>query len=419
MVSWGIFGRKALQFIATPIRNDARINILHGSVRSGKTVAMIPKWLDYINHGPSGLLAMTGVSKQTIKRNVLNDLFDTVGRSNYSYNNQTGELRIYRRNLQVIGIKDEGSEKYLRGPTFAGAYSDEATTMPESSFKQLLNRLSVDGAKFYGTTNPDSPYHYLYTDYITDSEKIASGMVQSIHFELDDNPSLSEEYKTFIRSAYSGLWYKRMILGLWVQAEGAIYDMFDDSRHTISYLELPDNFREVLVGVDYGAGNPTVFLKIGVTMRFDGTRDFWVYDEYYHDPRKSGAKTAAQYKADMIRFIGDDNVLAIYPDPSALSFITELESDSCGRRYNNVARVDNSVLEGINTVATNLTQDRIHYVREKCPNTLKEVVSYIWDEKAQKLGEDKPLKTNDHCMDAERYPLHTQYPAVPKEMVFF
>ena len=417
-MEWERFGDKALDFITTPIQEDARITILDGAVRSGKTIAMIPKWIDYIHNGPKGRLLQAGVSKQTIKTNVLNDLFDTVGSSNYRYNKQSGELRIYDRDILVVGLKDEGSEKYLRGATFAGCHHDEATMAPESAFKQILNRMSVEGSKYYATTNPDSPYHYLYTDYITNKEKLASGMVKRIHFALDDNPSLSEEYKTFIRAAYSGLWYRRMILGQWVMADGAIYDMYDNKKHVITADMLPKRFKRTLIGVDYGAGNPTVFLKIGITFRHDGKPIFWIYDEYYHNPRATNSKTAVQYKADFITFTGGDRVDTIYIDPSALGFINELKSNSCGVSFGNIGRANNAVLPGINSVATAMSDNRFAIVGGNCPNTVKEEVSYIWDVNAQKRGEDKPMKENDHCMDAKRYPIHTEFPAASFQRVY-
>jgi len=419
-MEWSEFGAKSTRFICRPIAEDARINILHGSVRSAKTVTMIPKWLNYVRSGPAGLLLMTGKSRATLKTNVLNDIFDTIGTRNYSYNKQSGDLSLFGRHIKCIGIKDEGSEEYIRGMTLAGAYIDEATTAPESCFKQILNRLSVENAKLYGTTNPDSPYHYLYADYITDADKIASRMVDSIHFELDDNPNLSTEYLDFIKAAYSGLWYRRMILGQWVQAEGAIFDMYDDARHVITAEQEPATYNRMLVGVDYGAGNPTVFVLIGVTYERGDRRKptFYVLDEYYHDPRKSGSKTAAQYKQDFIDFIGDNPINAIYPDPSALDFINELKSPSCGRRFTNVGRSNNEVLPGINTVSTAMTAGRWYIVGERCPNGMKEVVSYIWDEKAQKRGEDKPVKENDHFCDAMRYPIHTEYPATKRGRVY-
>ena len=49
MIEWGKWGEKSLDFILTPMEKDARINILEGSVRSSKTVTMIPKWIEYID----------------------------------------------------------------------------------------------------------------------------------------------------------------------------------------------------------------------------------------------------------------------------------------------------------------------------------------------------------------------------------
>jgi hypothetical protein len=71
--------------------------------------------------------------------------------------------------------------------------------------------------------------HYLYKEYITNDAMIRDGVVKDIHFMLDDNPNLPDEYKANIRRSYSGMWYKRMILGMWVLAEGLIYDMVSDA----------------------------------------------------------------------------------------------------------------------------------------------------------------------------------------------
>lgn len=387
------FGEKAFNFIANPIELDSRINILEGAVRSSKTFAMIPKLLQLVKHF-DGLGLITGVSKDTIYDNVLRDVFDIVGTDNYNYNIQSGELTLFGKTIKVIGAKDEGSEKYIRGKTLSWAYCDELSLMPEKFFKQLLNRLSVKGARLYGTTNPDSPYHYLYVEFISDIEKLESGMVQVIHFELDDNPNLDDEYKAFIRNAYAGLWYKRMILGLWVLADGAIYDMWDATKHVIK--EHPKLDHE-WVACDYGTTNPTVFLRQGFV---DGK--YYSVDEYFYDSKVSGRqKTDSEYSRDMQDFTGGKR-LTIIVDPSAASFIAQLKKDGFM-----VLPADNSVLDGIRWVST-LLEKQQYQVCFKCENTIKEKSAYVWDEKAQKIGEDKPVKLHDHCSDAERYGLYKQ-----------
>lgn len=404
MIEWGQFGEKALEFIQRPISEDARITILEGSVRSGKTVALIPKWLQYMLEGPAGLLLMAGVSKDTIYDNVLRDLFDTIGSDNYSYNRQSGDLVCFGRNIKVIGAKDEGSEKYLRGKTLAGAYVDEGSLMPENFFKQLLNRMSVEGAKLYLTTNPDSPFHYLNADYITSEDKLANGSVRVIHFELEDNPNLSEEYVSFIKSAYTGLFYKRFIQGLWVQAEGAIYDCWsteNEYHYTNESDKLPvlKGYWEKAVrdiAIDYGTTNPMCFLDI-----YNCGDKILVHNEYYWDSKKQGKqKTDGEYADDLGRFCGGpDAVRFIVLDPSAASFRIELI-----KRGYRVKEADNEVLDGIRLTGSLIATRRLMVNKPKCPNLLKEINSYVWDTKpAEKKGIEKPVKVMDHACDSLRY----------------
>lgn len=410
-MEFGIWGAKALSFIRNPIQQDAFINILEGSVRSGKTVAMIPKWINYIMTGPPGLLLMTGVSKDTIYDNVLDDLFDTLGDGCYTYNRQSGDLVVtwydddgeHHRRIKVIGAKDEGSEKFLRGKTLAGAYCDELTLMPERFFKQLLNRLSVRGAKLYGTTNPDAPFHYLYAEFITDEQKLKSGLVRDIHFELDDNPNLSEEYKHNIRCSYSGMWFKRMILGLWVLAEGIIYDMFcddvlfDDSEFTATKKSECRRY----ISIDYGTTNPMVFLDI-----YDDGNVIWVVDEYYYDSKKEQRqKTDDQYADALEKFIGEEYPDFCIVDPSAASFKTTM----IGRGLR-VKEADNAVNDGIRITAMMLSRKKLR-IHKRCVNTRLEFESYIWDAKAAQHGEEKPVKMKDHAMDALRYYCKTMLPS--------
>lgn len=391
------FGKKAYDFICTSPADDARINILHGAVRSSKTVAMIPKLLALVLKGPEGLGVITGVSKDTIADNVLRDLFDLIGAINYRYNRQSGDLTLFGRPVKVIGARDEGSEKYIRGKTLAWAYADEISLMPETFFKQLLNRLSIPGARLYGTTNPAGPYHFLYTEFITDQEKLASGMVKAIHFNLDDNPNLSEEYKGFIRAAHKGVFYQRFVEGLWVLAEGTIYDMWDTGRHVVKAKEKFENY---ICAVDYGTANPCTFGLYGYNDGLPAT----LIREYYHDGTVKRQKTDGQYADDLAIFLGNEIPSVVYVDPSALSFITELKQ----RAQYNVKAANNDVLEGIRFVSSLLTKG-LYSVDASCGETVKGYSSYVWDANAQKRGEDKPLKVNDHTCDRDRYALYSHF----------
>lgn len=159
---------------------------------------------------------MVGKTKDTLFRNVLSDMFEIVGEGNYSYNISQGIIKMYGRTIFVVGANDEKAETRIRGMTLAGAYCDEVTLYPQSFFVQLLARCSVRGARIYVNCNPDSPYHWFAKDYLQDETLREKGIVKSWHFTMDDNLSLDPEYKESLKALYKGLFYKRNILGLWV-----------------------------------------------------------------------------------------------------------------------------------------------------------------------------------------------------------
>lgn len=200
-----------------------------------------------------------------------------------------------------------------------------------------------------------------------------------------------------MKAEYTGLWYKRFILGLWVLAEGAVYDMFDEDKHV---REAPDlnHYVDLYVSCDYGTTNPCVFLLWGVSP--DCKR--YLIKEYYFDSREAGyQKTDSEYVADFEHFLGDVDINAMIVDPSAASFIAALKKEG---HY--VQEANNEVLPGIMETSTELSEGKI-VIDPSCVNTIKEFSGYVWDKKASERGEDKPLKTSDHAMDCIRYFVHT------------
>lgn len=405
------FSRKSKRFIQTKPENDSFINILEGSIRSSKTWTMIPKLIFGLNnYNVAGDKIIFGVSKDTIYNNVLTQIFDFVGTDNYTYNRQNGELRLYDTRWNVVGAKDEGSEKYIRGRTVGIAYGDELVLVPKSFFEMMTGRMSPTGARLYGTTNPDNPFHWLHTDYITDEAKIKKGLVNSIKFTLDDNLSLDPETRERYESMYKGVFYKRMIQGLWVVAEGGIYkDCYsDDLKYNNDNmpvgLKQQGGYRQMYIPIDYGTGNPTVFLLI-----IDDGKTLWIDNEYYWDSRAEGKfqKTDAQYVEDLKKFIAENapRGAECIVDPSAASLKAEMTQKGVWH-----CDAVNDVLDGIRTVSSLLAKRKIR-IHERCVKLLAELQVYSWDAKAQKIGEDKPIKQHDHAPDALRYFCHTKIAA--------
>ena len=347
------------------IESEAPINIWHGAVRSGKTVGSILRWIKYVATAPEGQLVMCGRTERALKRNVL-DVIQTYLGNEFSYNRTLAEAKFGGRTIHIVGANDERAEEKIRGITCAGAYCDEATLYPKSFFQMLVTRLSVIGAKLFATTNPDSPFHYLKTDYIDKAEELG---YKVFHYEIDDNVFLSNFYIMNMKRQFTGLWYKRFIEGRWVMADGVVYDMWNQD-HMINDRQVFPKYRYKSIGIDYGISNPTAFVMVG----WNTPEEIHVLKEYYYNSNIDGKKqkTDEEFCGDLIKFIGDEKINYIYVDPSALSFIGVL------KRYGfKLGRTHNQVLEGIQFVSRLMYEKRVKF-HKKCKELVKEIGSYIW-----------------------------------------
>ena len=419
----------------TAIANaEGRVNIYEGAIRSGKTFGSILRWLAFVDEAPkNGQLVMIGKNKDSLFRNVFEPIENepalSVLSSQVKYRQGAATALILGRRVHVIGANDTKAESKIRGMTVAGAYVDEVTVLPADFFKQLLGRMSIDGAKLFGTTNPDSPSHWLKTEYLDKIEhpdpKVRLTNWRRFHFTIDDNPSLSQEYKDSLRREYTGLWYRRFIQGLWVSAEGAIYDMWDaapfnretpsDGGHLIQWETLPEMVQLLCIGLDYGTTNPTSAILLGLGK--DGR--LYAIDEYRHVSKDGEIRLTDKQLADRLTAWMDEPHLPestpenprsdgflkpqwIIIDPSAASLQTQLIVDG----VSNIENAENDVTYGIRKVASLLSQKML-LISSLCHGLIGEISGYSWDPDAQLKGMDKPLKVADHSCDALRYAVAT------------
>lgn len=385
-----MFSQKQEEFIYD---TDAFMTVADGAVRSGKTFASLFAFSEFALTRPERDLVILGKTERTIKRNVIAPMIQLFGTKRVRHVQGSGELYLSGRRIYLAGANDERAEEKIRGLTAGGAYCNEMTLYPRSVLDQLIDRCSEQGSRIFGDTNPDSPFHYLNKDFLSNEEALTGGLVQRVRFGLDDNPVLDPAYKERLLKLHTGVWLKRMVHGLWVIAEGAIYDMFEPDGPMVVDV-LPAVFEEYRVGIDYGTGNPTVFLLLGKSKG-----RWYVVREYFYDSREAGRqKTDEEYSRDFADWIGGIYPSSIEVDPSAASFKLQLGRDGAAT----VRDAENDVLEGVRTVGTALNAEKL-YVHRSCERTIESLSTYSWDPKAQKRGEDKPLKENDHPADALRY----------------
>jgi PBSX family phage terminase large subunit len=380
---------------------DYDMIICHGSIRSGKTVAMIDSFITWsLEKHRNQNFILAGKSMGALKRNVLEPMFQILTAKGIDYHYHRSEnphIVIGTNTYYLFGATNEASQDTLQGLTAAGAYLDEVALFPKSFVDQAIGRCSAEtgknGAKVFFNCNPEGPYHWFKTEFI---DKAKEKKIFVLHFMMDDNLSLSEKVKERFRRMFSGVFYKRYILGLWVMAEGVIYDMFNNDKHVVPTVER--NYTKYYVSIDYGTQNPTTFGLWGLC---DGV--WYKVKEYHYDGRqKSKQKTDQEYLEDLQKFVeGVSNLKGIIVDPSAASFIALLKKN----RFK-VIKAKNDVIEGIRNVSTALSNLLIKY-NDCCKETFREFSSYIWDEKAVNRGEDKPVKQNDHQMDGDRYFVNT------------
>jgi PBSX family phage terminase large subunit len=384
-------------------RATKRLNFWEGSVRSGKTVATYYRWMQFIADAPPGDLLLIGRTIDSLKRNIISPIIELVGAQEAQYYSGRREFQLFGRTCHTIGASDERSAGKIQGCTVAGVLGDEVPLWPVAVFKMMLSRMSVKGAKFFGTLNPDNPNHWLKKEYLNRKEELE---IADFKFSIDDNPYLDPLFVQQLKKEYTGLWYKRFILGEWCVAEGAIYDFFDEAVHCIT--DFPDA-KWYDVAYDYGTSVPTTF---GLYGNNPGTKPkVWLEREYYFDPvLEKRQKTDAELAQDFLTFIAPfkKNIRRIVGDPAAESFNLQL-TRVLGRKPTEQPKdAKNDVLAGIRTVAKMLANGE--YAIGKCnTHTIAEVYGYVWDPKQQLKGVDAPKKVDDHCMDRDRYNLFTNY----------
>ncbi len=377
-----------------------RIMLADGAIRSGKTVAMILSFLRWsLTNFEDRDFIIAGVTTGALHRNVLSPMFHMLETFGVPYTWKRTEARVVIGGnvYHLFGADKDNAQDKLQGMTAAGAFADEVALFPRSFVDQMIGRCSVEGSRIFLNCNPNGAYHYIKTDFIDRAEEI--GLFR-LHFTMEDNLTLSPEIRESYARAFRGVFYHQYILGEWVSAEGAVYPMWDDEENTY-WEESPAMYAGMrrYCAVDYGTANPCVFLDV----RDDG-KIFRIAREYYWDSvAMNRQKTDAEYADDLMRFLDGDLNTQIIVDPSAASFKAELRNR--GFRIQDAA---NDVREGIATAAVLIGNRQLLAERDKCPNLLREIHSYVWDNRAVLRGEERPLKERDHAMDAMRYLCQTK-----------
>nr|DAZ77154.1 MAG TPA: large terminase [Caudoviricetes sp.] len=364
--------------------------ICDGAVRSGKTSIMMVAFIDWAMREFSGQrFGICGKTVDSATKNIIVPYISmSYAKKKYTLRWRRSDklLEVKRGSVvnwfEVFGGKDESSFMLIQGRTLAGVLLDEVALMPESFVNQALARCSVDGARMWFSCNPDNPNHWFYVNWI---KRCSERNALYLHFTMPDNPSLSEKTLARYEAMYTGVFYRRYIMGEWCLAEGLVYD-FSEANITD---EVPE-FADYYISIDYGTLNP---FSCGL-WAVDGNKAVRI-KEYYYDGRANYKQLTDEEYCDAVeRLTGGYEIKRAIIDPSAASFITALK-----RRGFLVQQADNAVLDGIRRTAVYLKNGNIK-IHRCCTDAIREFGLYRWDDKKT---EDAVVKDNDHAMDDIRY----------------
>ena len=362
-----------------------------GAVRSGKTMAMgLSFFLWAMSCFRNRKFAICGKTIASVRRNVLSEVMPLLeGMGGRWQEKRTENLLILHlmgqeNRFYLFGGQNEGSADLIQGITLAGILLDEAALMPRSFVEQACARCSLAGSRLWFNCNPAGPEHWLYRNWVLQA---GQRNCLRLSFTMEDNPSLTEKVRKRYENLYTGVFYRRFVLGQWVQAEGRIYDFFTPEMVGTA----PQHCEKWYISCDYGTVNPT---SMGLWGRYRGI--WYRVKEFYFNSREAMHQmTDEEYAAALKTLAGDRPITSVIVDPSAASFMEVLRRN--GWR---VRKADNDVLKGIRMTSDCLKTGKI-VICEGCTDCLREMDTYVWDLSG---GEkDKVCKRNDHAMDDMRY----------------
>ena len=369
-----------------------RINLLEGAVRSGKTwisLVVFSLWVGM--QAPDATFLMVGKTLTSLKRNCLDLLQKLVGENNFTYNTSRKEAVLFGRTVYLEGTNDMRAEGKIRGMTLTGAYCDEVTLFTEDFFAMLLSRLSMPGAKLFATTNPDSPQHWLKVKYIKRADELDMNIQR---YTIDDNPNLEPSYVEALKKEYTGVFFKRFILGQWVTAEGACYPQFANKPEDFIVQELPEDARYISIGVDWG-GNRS--LTAFVATVFHGNFERLTVVKDYHIEGRKGEIDGNRVNTEFMRFIQmlrsdfkDIPIKYVFADSAEQYLINGLRKALQGTGIAIGDSKKNPIVQRIICANSLFNTGRLK-VLKGCQYVIYGIRAAVWDGKAAANGKDERL----------------------------
>jgi PBSX family phage terminase large subunit len=286
------------------------LTVYEGAVRSAKTVSSLVDWYNYIINSPEHVFLMSGNTLGSISRNCIGGDYGFIaitGGKTVPKTDTDGSkfLQLGPKRIYYCGADNEASFKKIRGLTIGGWYADEINLHAKSFIETALARsFASSDRKNIWTLNPDVPSHWIYKDYIDKYRDEQTPGYNWFHFTLDDNPALTEERKAEIAAQFSGIFYKRFVLGLRVRGEGGCYPSFVHNKpgEPGNVLDkVPERIYRTTFGLDFGGNKSATYFCCVGWFSLGGRLAIVILDEFYDPENKSVESVLKNWRAFYLR----------------------------------------------------------------------------------------------------------------------
>lgn len=305
---------------------------------------------------------------------------------------QAGKINESRLEIELVNgsklfLKGWEAIETLRGQQFDLIVLDEVAMMRnfQSNWQEIIRPTLTDTkgeCMFISTPKGFNHFYDLYNMEAKDSD------FKSFHATTYDNPFIPAEEVDKAKLELTDDRFAQEYLADFRKSEGLVYKEFLRSYHI--FKKDPQNTVKTFGGLDFGFTNPCG----AVTIKKDKYAVYWVTDEWY--------KTN-QTDAQIADYVSALRWEECYPDPESPSGIEELKKRNVNVRE--VIKNKDSVRNGISTVRELFKANRLR-IHESCQNLIWELETYSYpDRKPDHNEEEKPIKENDHLLDALRYAL--------------
>ncbi|MBC8446125.1 MAG: terminase, partial [Chloroflexi bacterium] len=392
-----------------PWRDKSPTLLLTGSAGGGKSKLAGEKVHGFCLRYPNSTALVLRKAYAYAAKSVVPFLRQTVIGDHSQVTYRAGNRTFLYDNGSIIyagGMRDEDQREAIRSIGGEGrldiVWLEEANAFTETDYNEVLARMRGVAAPWTQvilTTNPDAPTHWI-------KRRLIDGKGAATYYSsAKDNPHNPASYAERL-GELTGILKDRLVLGLWKQAEGAVYDQFDSQIHVVEPFLIPDDWRK-LRAVDFGYTNPFTCQWWAV----DGDGRMYLYREIYYTKRL--VEDHARQIVDLSRGEAIETTVCDH----------DAEDRATLEKYGvPTVAAWKSVGPGIQAVQSRLRKagdgkprlfvfraalvevDRRLEAARRPTCTEQEFPAYVWYQAREgSVVKERPVKVNDHGMDGGRY----------------